>query len=132
MASYVTGHKLCVSEKEYNIYALCIDNYTIIMTADREYQQRVAFSMLDYIYQKMNDTLDLDDIIKKYQNLTDEIYKIQKTIDATKCIMVDAIDKVLERGEKIDDLVSKSNDLSEGSKLFYKETKKMNSCCIIQ
>ena len=35
----------------------------------------------------------------------------------------------LERGQKIDDLVSKSNDLSGSSKMFYKTAKKQNQCC---
>jgi synaptobrevin family protein YKT6 len=38
---------------------------------------------------------------------------------------------VLERGEKLDELVEKSNTLSQQSKLFYKQAKKTNSCCTI-
>jgi synaptobrevin family protein YKT6 len=41
------------------------------------------------------------------------------------------IDNVLERGEKLDDLVSKSQDLSSQSKVFYKQAKKTNSCCVV-
>jgi len=38
---------------------------------------------------------------------------------------------VLERGEKLDSLVEKSNALSTQSKMFYKSAKKTNSCCTI-
>lgn len=41
------------------------------------------------------------------------------------------IENVLERGEKLDDLVSKSQDLSTQSKVFYKQAKKTNSCCVV-
>lgn len=41
------------------------------------------------------------------------------------------IENVLERGEKLDDLVSKSQDLSMQSKVFYKQAKKTNSCCVV-
>ena len=41
------------------------------------------------------------------------------------------IDSVLERGVKLDNLVDKSNDLSAQSKMFYKQAKKTNSCCVI-
>jgi synaptobrevin family protein YKT6 len=39
--------------------------------------------------------------------------------------------QVLQRGEKLDDLVAKSSDLSAQSKMFYKSAKKQNSCCIL-
>jgi synaptobrevin family protein YKT6 len=39
--------------------------------------------------------------------------------------------QVLQRGEKLDDLVAKSSDLSAQSKMFYKSAKKQNSCCIV-
>jgi synaptobrevin family protein YKT6 len=54
---------------------------------------------------------------------------VQREIEEVKLIMVENIDKVLERGEKIDDLVEKSNTLSIESKKFYKKSKKLNSCC---
>lgn len=41
------------------------------------------------------------------------------------------IDSVLERGVKLDNLVERSNDLSAQSKMFYKQAKKTNSCCVI-
>ena len=37
---------------------------------------------------------------------------------------------LLERGEKLDDLVSKSDELSAQSKMFYKTAKKTNACCV--
>lgn len=39
------------------------------------------------------------------------------------------IEAVLERGEKLDDLVAKSEGLSMQSKAFYKTAKKTNACC---
>jgi synaptobrevin family protein YKT6 len=36
---------------------------------------------------------------------------------------------VLERGEKLDDLIAKSENLSEQSKMFYAQSKRMNKCC---
>lgn len=47
------------------------------------------------------------------------------------CDQSKTIDNVLERGEKLDDLVSKSQDLSSQSKVFYKQAKKTNSCCVV-
>ena len=45
--------------------------------------------------------------------------RIQKELDETKIVLHKTIESVLERGEKIDTLVEKSNDLSSQSRMFY-------------
>ncbi len=49
--------------------------------------------------------------------------------DETKIVLHQTIESVLRRGEKLDALVEKSNDLSLASQMFYKQAKKANSCC---
>lgn len=48
--------------------------------------------------------------------------KIQKELDETKIVLHKTIESVLQRGEKIDDLVAKSDGLSAQSKMFYSES----------
>jgi synaptobrevin family protein YKT6 len=69
--------------------------------------------------------------LSKYQDPreADALTKIQGDLDETKIILRNTIEAVLERGEKLDDLVTKSEDLSIQSKAFYKTAKKTNSCC---
>lgn len=57
----------------------------------------------------------------KYQDpqQADSIMKIQKELDETKIVLHKTIESVLQRGEKIDDLVAKSDGLSAQSKMFY-------------
>jgi len=59
----------------------------------------------------------------KYQDpqQADSIMKIQKELDETKIVLHKTIESVLQRGEKIDDLVAKSDGLSAQSKMFYSE-----------
>jgi synaptobrevin family protein YKT6 len=57
--------------------------------------------------------------------------KLDKSLDDTKAILTRTIEAVLERGEKLDDLVDRSDQLSKSSKAFYKTAKKTNSCCVI-
>lgn len=88
-------------------------------------------------------------------NQASSIARIQQELDETKIILHKAIDsvcaaraksapvsppesrnlltppQVLQRGEKLDDLVAKSSDLSAQSKMFYKSAKKQNSCCLV-
>ena len=63
----------------------------------------------------------LKEYITKYQDpaAADSIMKIQKELDETKILMKKTIESVLERGEKIDSLVAKSDGLSTQSKMFY-------------
>ena len=65
----------------------------------------------------------------------DTILKINKGLSETKETLHHSIDKMLERGEKIDVLIQKSKDLSYNSKKFLKKSKDMNSwcnnCCIM-
>ncbi|CRJ96230.1 hypothetical protein BN1708_002120 [Verticillium longisporum] len=76
---------------------------------------------------------ELKDYLSKYQDpqQADSILKIQKELDETKIVLHKTIESVLQRGEKIDDLVAKSDGLSSQSKMFYQQAKKQNSCCVL-
>jgi synaptobrevin family protein YKT6 len=80
----------------------------------------LEFKEIDYIFD-----------MYEYPSDFDKITQVQDKLDETKKVLYESIDKILERGEKIEDLVQKSDDLSYQSKLFFKQTKKMNRCCII-
>ena len=69
--------------------------------------------------------------IVRYQDPmeADKILKIQRELDETKVVLHKTIDSVLARGEKLDNLVDKSTDLSLASQMFYKQAKKQNQCC---
>jgi synaptobrevin family protein YKT6 len=61
----------------------------------------------------------------------DSISRIQRELDETMKVVHGTIDSLLQRGEKIDDLVAKSDGLSAQSKMFYTQAKKQNSCCVV-
>ena len=73
----------------------------------------------------------LEGDIVKYQDPAnaDQIMKIQRSLDETRDVLHNTIDSVLQRGEKLEDLVERSGELSTQSKLFYREAKRANSCC---
>lgn len=72
----------------------------------------------------------LRDTLCKYQNPedADTIMKVQREIDETKVILHKTIESMLDRGEKLDNLVDKSEKLSAQSKTFYKVAQKTNTC----
>lgn len=120
------------------------------IVADEEYPQRAAFSLLNKILDeflasvgnrvsqaKIDNCMpypELENVLIRYQDPreADKIMKIQRDLDDTKAVLVNTIEAVLERGQKLDDLVDKSNDLSMSSKQFYKTAKKHNQCCVVQ
>ena len=58
----------------------------------------------------------------------DPMTKMQNDLVETKIILHNSIEAILNRGEKLDDLVKEAEMLSDRSKMFYK-TAKRNSCC---
>jgi synaptobrevin family protein YKT6 len=78
---------------------------------------------------------ELKDYIQKYQKPeeADSLMRIQKELDETKVVMQKTIESVMQRGEKIDDLVAKSDGLSAQSKMFYTQVRcavgTVYACC---
>ena len=75
----------------------------------------------------------LEALLRDYQDPTkvDKIAKVDKSLTETKEVLTKTIDAVLARGEKLDDLVDRSAELSASSKMFYKTAKQTNSCCSV-
>lgn len=59
----------------------------------------------------------------------DKIRKIQQNLDEVQKIMVMNLEEAIGRGEKIEELAQKSDHLSESSKMFLRDSKKLNRCC---
>lgn len=118
-----------------------------VVITDKEYPPRVAFSLLNKILDEFttrfpNNQLwtpeqcsypELQQYIVTYQDPKqgDTIMKVQRELDETKIILHKTIESVLERGEKMESLVERSDVLSSQSKMFYKTAKKQNACCVI-
>uniref|UniRef100_A0A3Q2DCN3 YKT6 v-SNARE homolog (S. cerevisiae) n=1 Tax=Cyprinodon variegatus TaxID=28743 RepID=A0A3Q2DCN3_CYPVA len=109
------GTRASVKEQEYlcHVYVRN-DNLSAVVISDHEYPQRVCFTLLD-----------------KNPREADAMTKVQAELDETKIILHNTMESLLERGEKLDDLVAKSEHLGNQSKAFYKTARKQNSCCEI-
>jgi len=124
------------------------DSLACAVICDEEYPQRVAFSLIHSVIDKFiakefpwqatqADTEFefpiLEDLVEKYQDPTeaDSLMKIQKDIDSTKDTVIRTIDQLLDRGEKLENLAARSDDLSFQSRVFVEKSSEMNSCCVI-
>jgi synaptobrevin family protein YKT6 len=147
-----TSHTIKDTDINVNFYSFKSPNgYSIVLLTIHDYNQRIAFELLDKINNllceqfnneiiKINNNTDvnvhidtINNLFTKYQNPNevDKILIVKDKLDDVKELMIQNIDKLLIRGEKIEDLIEQSNDLSNISKGFSRETKKLNRCCII-
>jgi len=141
-------------EAEENVHAMVHvyvrpDGLASVIISNSEYPMRVAHTLLSKIMDDFTNAYppatwsmmpeesgkmaSLAEYLKKYQNPSeaDPLMRLQKDLDVTKDVLKNTIVNVLERGEKIDDLVARSNDLSFEAKAFYKTAKKTNRCCTL-
>ncbi|KAM9890586.1 hypothetical protein OXX80_001714 [Metschnikowia pulcherrima] len=127
------------------------EGLSCVVITDKEYPVRPAYTLINKILEEYlslhpasqwshvtepSPALQFDNLaayIKKYQDPSqaDSIMKVQQELDETKIVLHKTIESVLQRGEKLDSLVDKSEALSSSSRMFYKQAKKTNSCCVI-
>ena len=126
------------------------DGLVGLVICDGEYPQRVAFTLIGKMLEDFtamhgmnwmsvttDNSLDfppINDAIVRYQDPreADQLTKLQSDLDEVKDVVLDTMDSLLQRGERLDTLVDKSDDLSRQSKVFYKQSKKANGCCVVQ
>ena len=122
---------------------------TAVCFADEEYPARVAFGYLSKLTEVFVEATggqavssNNDESVPSFQaqhtkllvqfqdpNQADQLTRIMHELEQTKLVLHETIEAALERGQKIDDLITKSNDLSGSSKMFYKTARKQNQCC---
>jgi len=114
---------------------------------DAEYPLRVAFTLLSEsvrIFLEANrekwedvqkDTLllcpEIEQLFIKFQDPTeaDKLTKIERDLEEVKGTVMQSMDDLLKRGESLDQLMAKSEDLTKMSVEIYKTAKKNNQCC---
>ncbi|KAI8927135.1 Longin-like domain-containing protein [Entophlyctis helioformis] len=145
------GGRQTVQEENYtgHIYVRH-DGLASAVVCDAEYPARVAFSVLARLLDEFAAKFpagskraavtpantaqaypELRDHLIKSQDpqSADPFMRVQRELDETKIILHKTMDSLLQRGEKLDDLVARSDQLSSQSKMFYKTAKSTNSCC---
>ncbi|KTF88930.1 hypothetical protein cypCar_00033706 [Cyprinus carpio] len=111
------GSRASVKEQEYlcHVYVRN-DNLGGVVIADSEYPSRVCFTLLDKVLDEFSRQVNSVDwpsgspATIQYTALDSHLAKYQHN----------TMESLLERGEKLDDLVQKSEHLGNQSKAFYK------------
>jgi synaptobrevin family protein YKT6 len=106
------------------------DAKVVIMVIDNEYPSRVAFKIINDIFGDESEEF-INYILQNRQDGLDRLGRLRSEIDETMVIAHENINRVIARGDDIDELVERSKNLSANSKLFYKAAAKHNRCCYI-
>ncbi|CAH8445689.1 unnamed protein product [Dicrocoelium dendriticum] len=144
------GERGLVKEQDYICHIFVRwDNLCGVLISDQEYPQRVAQTLLtkatdDFAAEVPANTWQtlqegsvackkLDELLHRYQNPAeaDSMMRLHSELDETKVILHNTLESLLSRGEKLDDLVQRSEGLSLQSKMFYTTAKKTNKCCTL-
>ncbi|KAF8265288.1 snare protein YKT6 [Lactarius quietus] len=144
------GARQSVQENNYTAHAYNrggAEQLAAVIITDQEYPVRPAFSLLSKLLDEFTAKVpqssfsnpsaisfpDINTYLQKYQDPrhADNIMRVQQELDETKIVLHKTIESVLQRGEKLDNLVDRSTALSAQSKMFYKTAKKQNSCCTV-
>ncbi len=121
-----------VNDTTIIIYGIVDDQIYIVIT-DSSYPKNVAYDLIHQTKKSNLTNPTINNLFISYQDpiKIDPILKIKQEMNETQIIMLDSIDKLLARGEKIEDLMEKSEKLSDQSFVFKKKAKDLNSCCRI-
>ncbi len=121
-----------VKENAYVITCYKTAALSCTVITDESYPKHVVNQL---IHQMVNEkeAKVLKQLFDKYQDPknVDTITEVRATVSSIKETMIDNIEKMLDRGQKIEDVVKKTDMLTEGSKKFLIEARKTNSCCAI-
>lgn len=93
----------------------------------------VNINHIDVGHEAITDTLD--DIVKNPLGYTGKdllVNSVRRGVDQTKGVMLDNVDKMLDRGEKLEVLVSQTAELARSSQAFLENSKQLREnqqCC---
>ena len=119
-------------DHKMTLYCSTFDvNYVII--TDQYYPTTTAYALLNSLQGSNGNKNIITNLFNTYQRPyeVDKILKVRKELDQTKVIICDSIEKLLERGDALDDLVDRTEILAREAELLAIEAEKLNRCCTI-
>ena len=131
--------------EKYKLYILNVDNlkdYRIAIYIDKNIVMLIGHTL--FLHEGKKNTIigiirnsiiidNLDNyLLEINSNLKEDKFdKINEHINDAKDIMIENIEKIILREEKLQDLLEKTKNLSSTSKSFLKKAKNLNKCCTL-
>lgn len=113
-------------EKVYKFFSLVHNDYAYIACANDDYPGIIALRFLQDVRHG-----NIEKLMEEYQDPSSKhtLLQIQNEVEETKGALSKTLMAVLERNDKLEDLVAKSEHLCYETKLLFKSAKKKNRCC---
>jgi len=125
---------IIVNQNDYKILSVRIPTHGITIITDCNYNVKISQMLANEVINFINNSISdpkfvikdrFNELFKKYQN-QNEINKIMTVIndmDNTNKILVRDFNQILDKGEKLDDILNKSDQLSFSSRAILKTIK---------
>jgi synaptobrevin family protein YKT6 len=144
------GSRVTIALKEVPVSCHVLrksDGLCAVAMTDQQYSDRVAHSMLTkllFTFEKQFGNIwkkvasdqtfifhSIQKLLTEYSNprKADKMLAVQQNLDEITEIMHKNIEDILQRGETLDTLLQKSDDIGQVSKMFHSKAKKNNQCC---
>lgn len=137
------GERRQIEEDDYLCFAwFSAQRLGVVIVAPKDYPPLVAFSLARKALHAFTDvhlssvdpyvkTPVIADLLKKYQNphSADALERASTDVEEVKIILCSTLSELYERGERIDDLVARSEHLSKSTKYFLTQTRRNNQGC---
>eukprot|EP00485_Elphidium_margaritaceum_P013256 CAMPEP_0202687326 /NCGR_PEP_ID=MMETSP1385-20130828/3015_1 /ASSEMBLY_ACC=CAM_ASM_000861 /TAXON_ID=933848 /ORGANISM="Elphidium margaritaceum" /LENGTH=232 /DNA_ID=CAMNT_0049342095 /DNA_START=41 /DNA_END=739 /DNA_ORIENTATION=+ len=140
-------------KEKYVFHYIVNDGITYLCMADEGFGRTIPFRFLDDLKNKFKSTFgeraktaiayafnpDFQGVIRRtmeaandprnttYRSSDNKISDINREIESTKTTVLESIEKVLDRGEKIELLVHKSDALDDQARKFNRQSKKLKN-----
>lgn len=113
------------------IYGFCYENHIIVIT-DPSYPPYLVNTLVENL-KTVQDQQAIDKLWNQFSDgkNADKLQQIKTTLDESKVILLDSLDKLMDRGESLNELMEKSDELKNASVSFARKTEEMNRCCYI-
>lgn len=108
------------------LFSLKIDKRVaslILLDFREKDSDKIFYALSTVINQGLKNTIE--------ESITDKIGSINHEVTEIKNTMVDNLEKILNKREKLDELLEKTQYISDQSKDYLRGAKKLNSCCIV-
>jgi vesicle-associated membrane protein 7 len=133
-----SDHKRTLTQKEFEFHYKREGPVTIFCVANTDTKKRVCWNFIDEVaktYLELGATPSkkkikemLKKVLTKWNDPnSDQITVLNEKIDEVKGVMIDNIDKLIDRGEKLEKLVDDTDKLSEDADKFKSTAKKVKN-----
>lgn len=137
MRNHVTSHNSIYHEyslgNHYIFYCIQMHSSITMCLAHKSYPKGLCYDLLQRVHKDYSQD-NLQSLLKDYNGgrlEADKITKVQTEISDVKQVLLDNVEALTARQEKLSDLKDRTDALSVQSQIFLGQAKKLNSCCII-